>query len=351
MSPAVTLATFASVAPMGQQHHESELGEALQRTTASGGWELSAVRVASLRAGAGAGDVRLPLGPLARAPALAATLAGALAYRGADLVHRFDLRLPPYPGPEVVTVHDLPPLRFDDEGTLPRWAAASARRSRLAICPSTFAADEVSALLGQTKVRVVPNGVGHAFRRAPVGRPEILARLGLDGRFVLHAGGATQRKNLCALAGAWHRVSDAVPQVTLVMCGPAHPRRSQLFAGMANTRWIGHLPAGDVADLMRAAAAVVVPSLYEGFGLPALEGMACGTPVVAADRGALPEVCGDAALLVRPTASALAEGIEAVLTDDELARRLCTAGPARAEPYTWERAAIATLAAYHEALG
>lgn len=352
MSRRVVLSTFASAAPMGQQHHESALHESLQRELTRCGsrdrWTLSTVRVAPMRAGTG--DVRLPLGLIARGPAMVATSAAAFAYRRADLVHRFDLRLPPHRGAEVVTVHDLPPLRFGDEGTLPTWAAASARRARVVICPSAFAADEVATLLGQARTRVVPNGVAETFRDAPAADAAVLAGLGLKGRFVIHAGGATERKNLGALAGAWRRISAAVPDATLALCGPPHPRRTELFAGLPRVRLIGRVAQQEVAGLMAAAAAVVVPSLYEGFGLPALEGMACGTPVVATDRGALPEVCGDAALLVAPTSDALAEGMEAVLTDALFARRLADAGRARAAPYTWERAAAATLAVYEEAL-
>ncbi|MBW3614202.1 MAG: glycosyltransferase family 4 protein [Actinobacteria bacterium] len=337
---------------MGQQHHESALHESLQRELTRCGsrdrWTLSTVRVAPMRAGTG--DVRLPLGLIARGPAMVATSAAAFAYRRADLVHRFDLRLPPHRGAEVVTVHDLPPLRFGDEGTLPTWAAASARRARVVICPSAFAADEVATLLGQARTRVVPNGVAETFRDAPAADAAVLAGLGLKGRFVIHAGGATERKNLGALAGAWRRISAAVPDATLALCGPPHPRRTELFAGLPRVRLIGRVAQQEVAGLMAAAAAVVVPSLYEGFGLPALEGMACGTPVVATDRGALPEVCGDAALLVAPTSDALAEGMEAVLTDALFARRLADAGRARAAPYTWERTAAATLAVYEEAL-
>lgn len=345
----VALVTFGSDSPMGQQHHESTLSEGLERHADRERWGFTAVRVAPMRSAGG--DVRVPLGALWKGPGVFAAVAGALAYRGADLVHRFDLRLPPRGlGREVVTVHDLPPLRFDDEGTVPPWAARSARRARLIICPSAFAAEEVATLLGQTRIRVVPNGVSETFRQTPAAGPEVLARYGMQGRFVLHAGGATKRKNLAALAEAWRRMATSVPDVTLTMCGPPDPRRKDLFAGLPRVRWIGHLAQRDVAALMRVAAAVVVPSLYEGFGLPALEGMACGAPVVAADCGALPEVCGDAALLVAPTADALAEGIEAVLTDDVLAGRLRAAGPARAEPYTWEHAARATLAAYEEAL-
>lgn len=335
----VTWVVGASSSPMGQQRHEDELQAALGEA-ADGRFGFSLRRVAPLRAGSG--DVRLPTRLLRPLPARAAALAGKLAYGRADLVHRFDLRLPPRRGAEVVTVHDLPPLRFPDEGDLPRWASAGARGALGVLCPSSFAADEVSDLLGVERVWVVPNGVSPVFFEADgdVGVPE---------PFVLHAGGATLRKNLAALAGAWRRVA-AASEATLMLCGPPDTRRDELFADLPRVRFLGHLAQADVAALMRRSAAVVVPSLYEGFGLPALEGMAAGAPVVAARRGALPEVCGDAALLVEPTAKALAESLLAVLGDNDLARRLRAEGPRRAAGFTWHRAAELTLAAYEEAL-
>ena len=96
---------------------------------------------------------------------------------------------------------------------------------------------------------------------------------------------------------------------------------------------------------------MVVPSTYEGFGLPALEAMASGAPVVAAARGALPEVCGAAALLVEPTAQGLADGLVAVLTDEALASGLRHAGRERAAPYTWQRTARETIDVYRRILG
>lgn len=339
MTRSVTWVTLDAAVPMGQQLHEASLARAL-RACAGTDWRLSARRVASLRSGR-VGAVRLPLRPVARVPYGAAAAVGRLAYGRADLVHRFDLRCPPHPNAEVLTVHDLPPLRFDDEGELPRWAAESARRAALVLCPSAFAAGEVAELLGVERVRVVPNGVD--LNGAQPERPP-----GASGRFVLHVGGATARKNLEGLAAAWPLVARAAPDTTLVLCGPPHPRRDRLFAAQRNVVALGHVTHDRVLALMRAADAVVVPSLYEGFGLPALEGMAAGVPVVAANRGALPEVCGDAALLVEPTAEALADGILAVLEDGDALR---AAGPARAAAFTWERAAAETLAVYEEAMG
>jgi len=102
---------------------------------------------------------------------------------------------------------------------------------------------------------------------------------------------------------------------------------------------------------MRRATLVVVPSTYEGFGLPALEGMACGVPVVAARRGALPEVCANAGLLVEPDGASLAKGIDRVLTDEKLANDLRHNGPKRAAEFDWDFAAHEHLRVYAEVLG
>jgi alpha-1,3-rhamnosyl/mannosyltransferase len=113
---------------------------------------------------------------------------------------------------------------------------------------------------------------------------------------------------------------------------------------------MGYTPPPVVARLTAASSAVVVPSLYEGFGLPALEGMACGTVVVAANRGALPEVCGEAGLLVEPDPAGLAYGMERALTDAALIQRLRTAGPKRAALFSWAVAARAHLDVYERLL-
>jgi glycosyltransferase involved in cell wall biosynthesis len=219
------------------------------------------------------------------------------------------------------------------------------------ICPSHFAADEVTTLLRPRRVWVIPNGVGEEVARAVPMSADELAVHGIGGPYVLHAGGATTRKNLDALAGAWKLVAARRPGSTLVLCGPPHPRRDRLFAGLPDVRYLGRLEPAVVARLMRSAAAVVVPSLYEGFGLPALEGMAAGVPVVAADRGALPEVCGTAALLVPATAGGIADGLAEVLDDGARAAELRARGPARAADFSWSSAADQTLKVYEEVLG
>lgn len=341
--------TLGSTAPMGQQIHESQLRAALREEVGTR-WSVAERALLPLRARHRVGR-RLPLRLVWAAPYPLAAAAGRLVYGSADLVHRLDLRCPPSGRREIVTIHDLPPLRFDDEGSVPRWAARSARAAAAVICPSEFAAGEVRALLGAARTHVIPNGVDHdRIDASPLSETE-LEDLGLGQPLVVHAGGATRRKNLDALAAAWPEVLTQHRDAFLALCGPPHPRRDELFFGVPNARYLGYRQPAFVARLIRTATAVVVPSIYEGFGLPALEAMVAGTPVVAAARGALPEVCGDAALLVEPTPGELARGLAEVLAGGPAVEQRRAAGRRRALSYTWEGAARATAELYEEAAG
>ena len=344
----ITFGEIATARPMGQQAYEAAIQQAL--VDLSPETEFRRQRITTLRSGVDA-DRRIPWKLLDRLPArVAAATLGRYAYGRADLVHRLDLRLPPAPGPEVVTAHDLPPRRFPDEGTLPGFLAAGARRPRIVIVPSTFAAQELVELLGvdETRIRVIPYGLTASYAEPP---EQPATELSLPpGPFVVHAAGATLRKNLKGLAGAWAELASTHRDHHLLLCGPEDERRTALFEHLPRTHLLGRLPAGDVAWLMHRAAAVVVPSLYEGFGMPALEGMAAGVPVVAARRGALPEVCGDAAVLVEPDGESIAEGLRRVLDEPTLAAELGRKGLTRAATYSWRRAAEAHMEAYEQAI-
>lgn len=339
MTTRLTLASLASGEPMGQQRYEDQLAGRAAGVLGAG-WEVDRTVVRTLRSPL-AGTVRLPSRLLSGAAPELRRAAGRLIYHGHDVVHRLDLRLPPAPRPEVLTVLDVVSWRFTDEGEPPSDAAASARRAAVVICPSQFSADEVVAQLGVAEPVAIHLGVDPAFFSAEPAHEDELEALGIRSPFVLHAGGCTLRKNLAGLANAWTLVRGARPDARLVLMGPPDRRRTQLFAPLAGTVRIGRVDDGTVRRVMAAASVVVVPSVYEGFGLPALEAMATGVPVVAAARSSLPEICGDAAFLVEPDGPALAEGILAALEGGRDTAAMVKRGRARADTFTWEKCAAA----------
>jgi glycosyltransferase involved in cell wall biosynthesis len=340
----LTMATMAVSQPMGQQVYERELA---QRAPAELGpeWEVTPMVVRSLRSPL-PGTVRLPSALLIGASPSVRRAAGRLIYHRGGLVHRMDLRLPPAPRPEVLTVHDVVPLRFPDEGTLPRDAVSAAQRAVVVICPSQFAADEVASQLGVLAPVAIHNGVDQRFFGSTPLSSDELEALGIRTPFVVHAGGCTERKNLAGLADAWPRVRSSRPDATLVLIGPPDDRRDRLFAPLAGSVRVGRVDDRTLRGLMSAAGAVVVPSTYEGFGLPALEAMAVGVPVVASARSSLPEVCGDAAYLVEPDGVGLADGMIAALAGGPDTGDLVARGRLRAKMFTWEASAAAHAAVW-----
>jgi len=165
--------------------------------------------------------------------------------------------------------------------------------------------------------------------------------MGIIAPYVLASGGASTRKNLASLAEAWPLIHSSRPDLTLILSGPEHPQRKSLFVGLANVRMVGRVDSDLVPGLMASASAVVVPSLYEGFGLPALEGMAVGTPVVAANTSSLPEGVGDRGILVGSASDEIAEGVLSAVSGDSAVESVVHQGRARAKEFTWERSVAA----------
>jgi glycosyltransferase involved in cell wall biosynthesis len=235
----------------------------------------------------------------------------------------------------VVVIHDAAALRE------PGWYSATyaawqrrvlpviARRARLVVTPSEFSKRELEALLG-VDAKVVPGGVDERFR--PDADPEpARAALDLTRPYVLTVASRTARKNLSALTATARRLN--AKGIELVAAGGGRP---QFRDGVEQTdiRALGHVPDEHLPGLYAGAAAFVLPSLHEGFGLTCLEAMACGVPVVAANAGALPETCGDAALYVDASdVPGIANAVERAIGDDALRAK----GPIHASAYTWDR--------------
>lgn len=286
---------------------------------------------------------------------------------GVDVLHCPGPNVPLRTGalPLVVTVHD------DVAWAHPQWMGrANVLQHRLVleralpraaavITSSGFTREALLARLklDSERVHVVPLGVDARFHREPDPASTDGPREG-DLPYLLAVGTLQPRKNLEAALGAFERAVDAGLEHRLVVVGARGWRDAALLARVEGSRHAGRIRlAGFVADhelatLYRGADALLFPSRYEGFGLPALEAMASGTPVVAARAGALPEVIGDAGILVdRDDPDALATALLELLADADRQARLRAAGLRRAEGFTWAACAELTVAAYRTAAG
>lgn len=273
------------------------------------------------------------------------------AWRAAEVIHLAGLTIPPPRRARfVATFHDLSPLHYPDEGSLPPWAQEIAERAEMLICPSAFTAHELERELGveRGRIAVVANGPGNdASMEEPLSDEELRA-LGLARPLVLRLGGYTLRKNVSLLLDAWPEIRLRTG-ATLALVGPAQAVRGERLAAapsLDGVTVLDYLAASLVIRLVRTADVLVSTSLYEGFGLPPLEAMSAGTPVVAVRTPFVEEVCGDAALLVENDAAALADGVSSALADDKLGASLRRAGLHRAHAFSWSESADRLLAVY-----
>ncbi|HVT02368.1 MAG TPA: glycosyltransferase family 1 protein [Thermoanaerobaculia bacterium] len=256
----------------------------------------------------------------------------------------------------VVTIHDLIHLQYPPRNPLAviyaRWMIGRAvRSSRQILTPSAAVAREIEKCFSRArgKVTVTPNGIDAALFATPDpgSDQEFLSRSGLRrGEYLLYVGNDKPHKNVDLLMRAWRGVVSEGGEKTLVLAGGDFNR----FASVPGVRVAGFLSDRHLRSAYRGAMALVLPSLYEGFGLPILEAMAAGTPVVISDGGALPEVAGDAALMfVLSDAHGLSKALLRVISDEALRASLRQKGLDRVRQFSWEATARKTLEVYRAA--
>jgi glycosyltransferase involved in cell wall biosynthesis len=265
----------------------------------------------------------------------------------------------PRHGASVVTVHDIAPVAMPDPRLLAwrknlRWRLRfkrSARAATLFLADSAFTAAEIQRVLGvgADRIRVALLAADDFAVPPASGDAAALERLGVRTPYVLAVGAAEKRKNHAVLERAMRSVVAAHRGTTLVLAGP----RRRMSAQPADSAWmqtLGFVSDAELATLYRNAAALVMPSTYEGFGLPVLEAMRLGTPVICARASSLPEVAGDAALWVQPDDHAeLAAAISSVLDDRSLHDALSAGSLRQARTFSWDDTARHTLKAFDDA--
>ncbi|MGQ9553114.1 MAG: glycosyltransferase family 4 protein [Anaerolineae bacterium] len=288
---------------------------------------------------------------------------------GLDLLHSPDF-IPPFRRRfrSVVTVHDLgfllyPHLLTRESAHYYGQIDQAVRSANHIIAVSESTKRDVTHLLGapEDKVTVIHEAINPSFRyisdRQAVAATR--ARYGLPESFVLFVGTIEPRKNLPTLFRAMRRLVDQhKPDIALAVVGEWGWLYAEALQVLEQLRlkevvhFLGHVPDGDLVYLYNAASVMAYPSYYEGFGLPPLEAMACGVPVVASDRSSVPEVIGDAGLLVTPDDDeAVAVALWHVLSDNDLRQTLVHRGFQRVRNFSIERMAQRTLALYRTVLG
>lgn len=284
----------------------------------------------------------------------------------ADLLHSPDF-IPPfrYRSRSVITIHDLAFLRFPhllttESASYYGQINKAVKRADQIIAVSHSTSQDILDLLDvdPQKVTVVYSAAAPECRPlTDTEKQERRKRLGLPDRFVLFVGTLEPRKNLPTLLEAFLRVWQE-HRVPLVVVGGKGWLYERVFMTLERLRFteeqvhlVGTVPSRQLADYYGCATCLVMPSLYEGFGLPALEAMACGTPVVVSNVSSLPEIVGDSGLQVSPEdVEGLAEALIRLLADHELRRKLGEMALRRAASFSWDRTARETLAVYQRAV-
>jgi glycosyltransferase involved in cell wall biosynthesis len=288
---------------------------------------------------------------------------------GADVLHMPYYSMPLRPGlPTVVTVHDVTfftdPERYTATIAMSLKSATrtAVRQAARLIAPSNATRDEIVRVLGMDPARidVAYHGVDHQLfhRPSPDQVAHVTARLGLRGRpYIAFLGSLAPRKNAPAVVRGWAAAVASLAEPPALVLGGGGGWSQELDEAVAavpaNLRLVrpGYLPFADLAGFLGGALVVTAPSRGEGFGLPVLEAMACGAPVLTTYRTSLPEVGGSAVAYTEPDAESIARALRALLDDPERRITLGEAGYARARDFTWAASAAAHVASYKRAAG
>ena len=265
----------------------------------------------------------------------------------------------------VVTLHDVLPWSFPGTSTrlenliYRRWLPHTIQRVHAIITPSRQSRADILRFLPvkPDRLEVIPYGLATAFHRLPEKSfsMHLQQRFGISQGFILYVGSDVPRKNIDRLIMAFAKLAEEFPLLRLILAGP----RKEIIEnrgglrGLGNTSnrilWTGPLTDMDLPSLYNGCELFVFPSLYEGFGLPPLEAMACGAPVVCSDTSSLPEVVDNAAWLVNSLdTSALAAAMRELLVDSSLREELRKKGLERASAFSWERNATETMDVYRK---
>jgi glycosyltransferase involved in cell wall biosynthesis len=245
---------------------------------------------------------------------------------------------------QVATIQDLSPLEH------PEWFRADfaawyrlflpilAKRVRQVVVPSQYVRRRIEARFGVKNITVTSAGVDGTFFHPHA----VQNKYELPEKYILFVGSLEPRKNLPVLLRAWNMISKDHANTWLIIAGVAGQvfKHVGLPSDTDRTRFLGYIPEADLPGLYAAATLFVLPSLDEGFGLPVLEAMSCGTPVISSNSGALPEIVGDAAVLINPLhVDEIGEAMRALLSSRDLRYELRQKGLEQVRAFTWERSA------------
>ncbi|HQV68423.1 MAG TPA: glycosyltransferase family 1 protein [Thermoflexales bacterium] len=287
-----------------------------------------------------------------------------LPIKNTDIFHGLDVITPPLNIPTVITLHDLTTVLFPkfhskfnavyQKLALPVMVR---RADRIIADSMSTRRDAISLLkIPEDRIEVVHLGVNHdVFYPRPDALEVVRQNLGNIDKYILGVGTLEPRKNLLALLQACCALEDEAP--TLVLAGAKGWGRSELFKQVERLGltkkviFTGFVSEDLLANLYSAASMFVYPSYYEGFGLPVLEAMACGAPVICSNTSSLPEVVGEAAILISPDdIGAIAQAIRLFINDKEMTAKMRARSLEQAAKFTWQRTADETICVYHKVI-